>query len=257
MDVAERIEIAKTVTKELTDRIELPLALHEANQIIGYTDKLASQIPESFAGHAFRDFQGAMFRFELVQLLSLWDPPENSLDRTSYSIPTVVTLINDVDVLQALTAEQYQYHASSRSQIRNMPEDAELQKEILRIEQSSQEALGKEQARICERDLNRCIRLAELTCKSDYFQSLKNFRNTFSHALSKTRLEQKMEKKSQAPIPVEYGFERRLLKNTIKLIENFYSWINGVSFSIDEDRRDFAKMCAEELWLNCKFDIPA
>ena len=252
LDVSERIDRAKSVTKELTFRIELPLALHEANKIIGYSDALSSQIPESYAGHAFRDFTTAMFRYELMQLMSLWERPEDSLDRTAYSIQTVVGLINDPDVLQALKLEQYHYHASSRSLISNFPDDAELREAILASEKISQEALGKEQARLCEKDLNRSIRLAKLTCESDYFEGLKNFRDKVAHSLSETRLEHR----KQSPIRVEYGFEKRLLRNTIKLIETFYSWINGVSFSIDTDRRDFAKMCAEELWLNCKFDLP-
>ena len=85
MSVDQRIEKAKIVTKSLTYKVLEVIDLNEANKIIGYGDKLRSQIPASNAGHAFNTFQSAMFNYEVIKCIALWDAAEMN----AISIPTV------------------------------------------------------------------------------------------------------------------------------------------------------------------------
>lgn len=247
----ERIAHAKAITEELTRRINLPLSLHEANRIIGYSDTLSSQIPASYAGHAFRDLTDAMFRYEVVQLLAVWDPPDPDLDRIAFSLQAVATLCDNNDVIGSLAEEHFRAHASRGTRFLSLPEDEALRSIATDVFERDQLQFAKEQANQCDFELRKAIEEVRDTVDAPYFIGLKNYRNKVAHSLPRTRIE----KQCGSAIPVKYGYERELLNTTIKLIESFYCWVNGISFSIEDDCREFAKRCAEELWLNCKFQI--
>src|SRR5262245_38473762 len=68
------------------------------------TDALALQIPRSFAANAFNVFQQSLYRFEIVRLCALWDRAWPDLSRES--IPTIVELIADANVIDALVEER-------------------------------------------------------------------------------------------------------------------------------------------------------
>jgi hypothetical protein len=59
LGAAERVEVAKEQTRRLVDlAIEL-VALPKTNRIVGYSPRLATPIPRSFAAHAFNHLHGS------------------------------------------------------------------------------------------------------------------------------------------------------------------------------------------------------
>jgi hypothetical protein len=133
----------------------------------------------------------------------------------------------------------------------NLPSEPDMKRSALEMFKNHQVQFAIEQANQCDLGLRCSIEEVNDTLEAPYFIGLQNFRHKVSHSLSKTRLEQRRD----IAIPVKYGFETELLSTSTKLIEQFYSWINGISFSIEDDCRDFAKKCAEDLWHNCHFTI--
>lgn len=91
----QRIDRAKDLTSKLTYRIQDVIELHAANEIVLYSSELSKQIPKSLAAHAFDVFQDSQFKFEVIRLVALWEKPDDNV----ISIPTVIALINDSDVI--------------------------------------------------------------------------------------------------------------------------------------------------------------
>ena len=54
--------------------------------------------------------------------------------------------------------------------------------------------------------------------------------------------------------PMQYGDERRVLDETLPIVEALYCWVNGRSFSFDNSRKIDRKN-AKALWEGCKFTI--
>ena len=103
MATAERVEAAKQKTERVVDHLFQLIALHENNAIVVYSDTLALQIPRSYAANAFNVFRQGLHRFEIMRLCALWDRAWPDLSRES--IPTIVELIADSNVIDALVEE--------------------------------------------------------------------------------------------------------------------------------------------------------
>jgi hypothetical protein len=99
----ERVEAAKQKTERVVDHLFQLIALHENNAVVVYSDALALQIPRSYAANAFNVFQQSLYHLEIVRLCALWDRAWPDLSRES--IPTVVELIADSNVIDALVEE--------------------------------------------------------------------------------------------------------------------------------------------------------
>jgi hypothetical protein len=67
LSTTDRIERAKAKTKKLVDHAIHLLNLHEANRIIGYSPKLADQIPKSHAANAFNVFRDGILQVRTHQ----------------------------------------------------------------------------------------------------------------------------------------------------------------------------------------------
>jgi hypothetical protein len=248
MQTEDRISEAKICIKKLTYSVGEVLEMHESNQIIVYSDILSSQIPSSFAGHSFKDFQAAMYRYEIVRLLALWD----SAQANAYSIPKAVMLIDGIGVLEALKKSAYETHANARAFRVGQREDTdEDEAELDKLIKNTQTERGIEYAKKTELGLLETIKEANRTGASDKLKSIRNVRDHISHSLEKTRRELSVD-----ITPMKYGDEKALLSDTIKYIEDLYCFVNGTSFSIEDEGRESAKRNATELWENCKFSIP-
>jgi hypothetical protein len=70
-----------------------------------------------------------------------------------------------------------------------------------------------------------------------------------AHSLTETRRE-----KAGPIAPMKYGDERRVLDDTLPIVEALYCWVNGRSFSFDDSRKIDRKN-AMALWEGCKFTI--
>ncbi len=248
MQTEDRISEAKICIKKLTYSVGEVLEMHESNQIVVYSDILSSQIPSSFAGHSFKHFQAAMHRYEIVRLLALWDRAEENV----YSIPKAVMLIDDKEVQEALKKLVYETHANATAfRVSQREYSDEDKAEFDKIIKDTQIERGIEQAGKTELGLIGTIKEVEKTIASDKLESIRNVRDHISHSLEKTRREISVD-----IVPMKFGDEKSLLTDTIKYIEDLYCFVNGTSFSIEDEGRENAKQNAEELWKNCKFSIP-
>src|SRR5262245_38289642 len=104
MATVERVKAAKQKTERVADHLLQLIALHENNVIVVHSDALALQIQRSYAANAFNVFQQSLYRFEIVRLCALWDRAWPDLSRES--IPTIVELIADANVIDALVEER-------------------------------------------------------------------------------------------------------------------------------------------------------
>jgi hypothetical protein len=71
-----------------------------------------------------------------------------------------------------------------------------------------------------------------------------------AHSLSETRRERKT-----GPVPpMKYGDEREVLSCSLSIVEAFYCWVSGKSFSFAASQ-EIARNNAGALWKRCTFDI--
>lgn len=242
----KRIKEAKKLIRILTDRIQISIELHAANEIIIYSNYLSGQIPKSYAGHAFSAFQDAQFNFEIISLIAIWEKP----DINSVSIPTVVHLIDDEEVLSELVHRTFNAYAGIPRRHINPQSDPKIQRAVEEVLRDSQVEFATQQSQKAAEQLEASIKEAKDIIKREQTHSIANVRNHLSHSLTQTRREQKMSIE-----PMTYGDERELLNVSIKLIEDLYCWVNGTSFDIAGDVFEQARRNARELWHNCNFDI--
>jgi hypothetical protein len=246
----DRVKTAKAATAALVDHAIHLLSIHFGNEIVGYSDKLASQIPVSHAANAFNVFRDAYFKYEVTRLCALWDTPRRG-DTEMQSIPAVVALIARPSIEPLLHQEQLEawraigggrFGASTDPTIRAIEEDSF---------QRQHEAFSQRQAAKQSQRLQTAVLWSNRVLGSARLQSVKNARDkSIAHSLLKTRLESK-----QAVAPMRYGDERYLLWKSVAIINNLYLGINGVSLDWHESI-SYAKSNAEELWNNTTFSIP-
>src|SRR5262245_18587585 len=129
MATVERVEAAKQKTERLVDHLFQLIALHENNAVVVYSDALALQIPRSYAANAFNVLQQSLYRFEIGRLCALWDRAWPDLSRES--VPTIVELIADSNVIDALVEE-----ARSTWTSRMLPVDPEDPNTVAAVRES-------------------------------------------------------------------------------------------------------------------------
>jgi len=242
----KRTERAKKCVEDLTYSIQGVIELHAANKIIQYSDQLSGQLPESLAANAFNTFQNAMYSQEIIRLLALWD----SADENAISIPTVVTLIDNDRVIEALRSATFDAHAQRDVRMLNPSDDPDIQKIVDEMIVEHQNEFAGRQAELAARTLKACIDEVGVIQARAKTTSIRNLRNHLAHSVSKTRREEK----NTVPYS-KFGYERELLELTVRLVEDLYCWVNGTSFDISGDCVEHAVKCADELWLNCRFDL--
>jgi hypothetical protein len=247
MTVPDRVEAAKEKTERVVDHLLYLLELHENNAIIVYSPTLSSQIPTSHAANAFNVFQRGLHQFEIVRLCALWDRAEP----TRENIPTIVELIDHPDVIDVLVEETRSHWAGIETHIANPPDDPELAVAAIEGLRQSNERFGNEQAAKARCGLTTAIRDARAILSSLRLVGIMNLRDKhLAHSLSQTRREQK----SGPVAPMEYGDEREVLFSSLPIVEAFFCWVNGKSFSF-ADSREIDQRNARALWHGCKFAV--
>jgi AbiU2 len=244
MMTADRVRAAKEKTQRVVDHLLHLLALHENNAIVVYSPTLASQIPRSYAANAFNMFQESLHRFEIVRLCALWDLP--SPDRES--IPTIVRLVNDSRVIDALVEET---RSSWSSKVpANPSEDPELDAAVRDRLGQLNELRAKEKTAEARVGISRSIERGQEIEGSVCLAGVKNLRDRhLAHSLSASSHD-----KTRPVPPMQYGDERKLLLESIPLVEDLHLWVNCTGFSFDKSR-EIARRNAEALWNHCKLDI--
>jgi AbiU2 len=191
-------------------------------------------------------FRECMFRFEIVRLCALWDRPYPDLSREG--IPTIIALIDNAEVIEALVDET---HASWTGV---SPVDPS---EVVETDAAVRELLGRlaneraiEEAVKARDGLTNSIAQARKIESSTILRSARNLRDKhLAHSLSETSHEKK-------GAVLKYGDERKLLLDSIPLVQALHLWVNGKGFNFDHSR-EIARRNAEELWKNCTFSIPS
>jgi hypothetical protein len=230
LTTAKRIRAAKAKTDRVVDHLLYLLKLHENNTIIVYSDTLSSQIHYAHAADAFEAFRAGLHRFEIVRLCALWDPAKDDKKNipTEESIPTIIELIDLPEAIDAL---------SKKIQRRWLePDDEEF---------------AHEQAQRARDELGRVIKDVRKILKSSMLRSTRNVRDKhLAHSLTRT----KHEKKTKRIPRMKYGYERKILLETLSIVETLYRWVSGKSFCF-ANSQGIARNNAEALWKRCTFDI--
>ncbi len=246
LTAAQRIAMAKAKMAKVFDNARHLLALHCSNEIVVFSNSLSSQIPRSYAAHAFRIFQDSMFRFEVIRLCALWDKP----DASSENIRTVVALVDDPDVFTQLFDERRQFWRSKGIQDLSPPNDPEqlALHEIHMAKWSDENAIRLADKSIA--NLQQAIQTANSIAGSDILKRIMNSRNKhIAHSLEATHAE-----KAGPILPMKFADSKTLLDQTLPLIEKLFSSINYTPFSFDDSRKN-DRECAAELWKQCVFTI--
>ena len=164
-----------------------------------------------------------MHQFEIIRLCALWDKSGEAEE----SIPSIADLIDSDVVIKAL-AEEHQKHWH----------DQHLSD------------YGSEQAKQATQELKTSIFEVRRVFSSNKLKSIKNVRNKhLAHSLSHTTAEI-----SGLIAPMLYGDELHILISSCKIVEQFFCWINGLSWDSEQSRK-IHKKNAEALWHHCTFDI--
>jgi hypothetical protein len=222
LTVEQRFELASSKCQRLIDHVSEIVRLHESNRILLYTNAVSSQIPRSYAAHAFNQLQRAQHFFEIARLCAVWDAPGIHRD----SIPTVVALVGG----ELARKEMYARIAASWA---------------------SDDDFAVQQAEKIVGIVQRVRFLAGCIFGSERLSALKNFRHKFiAHALSKSDAEHR----GQVIAAPKYGEERRLLYSTIDIVKGLYLGVANTDFAFDMTVQQ-AQRNAREFWGACKFQI--
>ena len=253
MSVANRVTLAKERTGKVVDHLRAAIEMHEANAIVVYSPILAKQIPKSHAAHAFDQFQRSMYFFEIIRLCALWDHDArlDFVDSDMESVPTIIKLIDDTDVLAALT-EETRAHWVNRMLPRNYSSssDQETQEAIQEAMRRRKEEWADEQAAKTNSRLIDAMAKARCVIGSPELRSVLNIRHKYlAHSLTQTRLERKA-----SVHPIKYGDEAWLFEETLKIVDGLHIGINGAGFAWDSARQ-IARRNAEALWNSCTFTV--
>jgi hypothetical protein len=246
MNTSNRIKAAKDKTARVVEHLLYLVALHENNAIIAYSDKLSSQIPMSYAANAFNVFQRGIHQFEIVRLCALWDRAAEEKE----NIPTIIELIDDPAIIEALAQETKAYWRNNPPTSINPPQDPEKLKLENKAVQQINEKYGEEQAQKAREQLPKTIADARALSSSPLLIGIMNMRDKhLAHSLSETRREKR------GPVqPMKYGDERKVLEDTQPIVQTLYSWVNGIGLSF-EDSRKIDREYAQSLWMACAFNI--
>lgn len=238
-----RLSEADRKVNELWTYVSNLVKMHESNEYLLYRPEVVSQIPPSYAAHAFNILQHSVLLAELVKLCALWDDP----DLDTNSIPTIVKLVDHQDVKDLL---RLKYRNSARDHMRSLSQ-AMPSISIFQLRGHWRDEIKREMDRFDEfwgkgvDDARKIIGSAQLS-------SIKNFRNhEIAHNLEKVIAINKTGKGARR---VRYGDEKYVLTKSVDSAFNLNILIRQAHFDYSIVEKT-AKRSAADLWLNCKLTI--
>ncbi|MGH1575504.1 hypothetical protein ACRAWG_38905 (plasmid) [Methylobacterium sp. P31] len=241
----DRIKIARARTDKLIDHIIEIFAMHEANTIVVYSPRIASQIPPSRAAAAFRRMQTSQLLFELIRLCALWDSPREDRE----SIPTILELLNKPEIVDRVVAEKHARFANDvfpRDQNPQQDPEIEEAKKAWWLDYRARRA--DQEAQTTRRQLQEAVDRAAQVRSGSYLNAMRGFRDAHvAHNLDAP-------KRIEAAKGLRHGDERRLLRETVKIADRLHRALHNTSFTWLNSRR-MARREARALWTGCTFDI--
>ena len=217
----DRILLAKEKTSFLVDELGYLSQIHENNAVVVFSDTISKQIRLPRAACAFEALKRAMFEYEIIVLCRIWD----SIDTQKSSIPTIMDLINETEVIQQLANEKASFWFDEPK-------------------------YGKAKGELTKERLNCAIRSAKEIVDSSLLRGIMNTRNKhLAHSLASTRTEK------TGPISLmKYGQQTELLNKTFAIAEALHSGINHTSFSFEESQ-NMHKRQSNALWQGIKINV--
>lgn len=218
----------------------------ENNAIVLYSDRISSQIPRSYAANAFNDFQRGLHYFHLVRLCALWDTARLGRE----SVQTVVSLVDDIEVRNALAEATFVYHSTLAEPRSLTPTRDPTEADILSRHWAKYRVRRAEEEKAkVQRWLAFAIGVAPKVERCIMKDSLRPFRNAYlAHNLDPDA------DKVKLPEKFRYGDEGKLLRLTVRVVDRLHLAVNGTSFDW-EMAQEQARRNAEELWSACKFSF--
>lgn len=245
----DRLARAKSCVETMTYKAEVITALREFNIAAFTSGKLAGQIPRSRAANAFNLFRRSMQNYEIIQILALWDKPDDNCN----SIPTAVSLIKHNSVVDLISKETKVARTNWPIHTLNPHPDLKARKTIEEISKQHHLELAEEHAAKGAKSIESVVASVNKKFDENTHELLRNARDHIAHSLSYTKREKSVGGRLAMPT---FANVEDLHNQTIKIIEELYCWVNGTSFSIDEECRNNTRRQAEELWHNCSFSFP-
>lgn len=246
MTVSERLTRAKDKVQLIVDGLIHHIRLHENNALIVHSPLLTDQIPKSFAANAFNIVQESIFHYEIVRLCTFWD----GIDLDKANIPTVVELVDDPNVLNEVAKARETDWLDVETRDLDPSADPAIQAQRKEGFRALNEEFAREQAAKAMQRLKEAISSTRNTLGSSKLKSAMNLRNKhLAHRLEKTR-----EEKKGTVAPMMYGDERKLLAETITIVDGLHLSINGAGFTWDRTQ-EIARRNAEYLWQGCTIKV--
>jgi len=239
LSAEERIAIADERLSKIIDNLIEQVHLHESNRIICFSELLRDQIPNSRAAIAFNLFTETMIKGEISQLCRVWDPKAE--DRNS--LPTVEALVNDADVKQILHGRIRESWQAGRD-LSAGNHDPGLSELLEKADKDS--ALGRADLAISE--LERAISKTKSMQVGEILRAARDLRNMhLSHSLTE-------DARKEPAVRAKFGDERKLLDQTIHIVDAFNLGIRNSSYDWD-GTREIAQRNARALWERCTFEV--
>jgi hypothetical protein len=194
---------------------------------------------------AYQDYDDFASKQTPVEALLI----DYSVDIDKENVPTVIELIDNDSIIDALADENRSHWANEASTLLNPSVDPILNAAERDAMRRSELEFADEQAQRAKTELRAAIADARAILASPQLASIMNIRDKqLAHSLERTRREK------HGPIaPMKYGDETTVLERSEPVVERLYCWVNGTSFSIGDSRR-IDEENAMSLWQACKFD---
>jgi hypothetical protein len=240
----ERLDAAKALTRKVVGHATHLLALHESNRQLVFSDVVAKQVTRSHAANTFNLLRDSQFRYEVIRLCALWDPPSPERE----SISTIAALVNAPTVIELVAAEARVSRLDMPRHILGCPSAEERAV----IEQYSQQRAAEEAEEWAIghcRQVRRACWNARRVMASVKLRAMQDFRNHhLAHSLAEGA------RRAVPDVSPRYGDERRLLNISMKTLDRFYGGLYSTNFIWDDTRQMFQRD-AELFWRGVKIEV--
>ena len=237
---SKRLALAKVRTDKLVHHIVPLFLMHESNAVVIYSQKLSAQIPHSYAAHAFNQFQRSMHLFELARLCAMWDGPGNDRE----SVPTIIALFNEPELIDQLAAEAHAFHANE------IPPDTADRGSPSKWWKGDRQAFADQVAATIRDKLSFAVSKAEEVLATPQLQALIAFRHSYiAHNLDMPDPSSDDEGSVEK---LKYGDETFVLDATVSVADALHRGLNRTAFDW-KGSRDMARRNAQALWDQCSF----
>jgi hypothetical protein len=240
----DRLDAAKTITKKVVDHVTHLVALHESNRQLVFSNVLAQQITRSHAANTFNLLRDSQYRYEVIRLCALWDPPSSERE----SISTIAALVNAPAVVDLVADEARARRIGMRSHLLGNPtvEEREIiaRHEARHAAEEAEEWATRHSRQVRRACYNTCIVRASVKLRA-----LQDFRNHhLAHSLAEGA------RRTVPDVNPHYGDERRLLDISIKTVDRFYLGLCGTGFMWDH-LREMHQRDADLFWRGVRVEV--